>query len=115
MGAALAKRYVHMTPASKRYVGIDNEINGGMTDTAKIIRDAWAFDLIPETQTCEGWLAAGLEDLWRKVDAEWEKYNFSVAMLPDDIREKFMRIQTEAMTKAKAAGWDGASVLQDDD
>lgn len=90
----------------KRYVGIDNDLNGGMTDAAKIIRDAWVFDLIPETETCEGWLAAGIEDLWRKVDAEWEKYGFLVSNLPEPLREKFMRIQTAATTKAKAAGWD---------
>jgi len=90
----------------KRYVGIDNEINGGMTDTAKIIRDAWVFGIIPESETCEGWLAGGVEDLWRKVDAEWEKYGFLVSNLPDSIREKFTRIQGEAVTKAKTAGWD---------
>ena len=99
----------------KRYVGIDNEINGAMTDTAKIIRDAWIFGIIPETETCEGWLASGIEDLWRKVDAEWEKYGFLVSNLPEDIREKFMRIQTEAVDKAKVAGWDGANELVGDE
>lgn len=99
----------------QRYVGIDKEINGGMTDTAKIIRDAWVFGLIPETETCEGWLAAGIEDLWRKVNAEWEKYNFQVANLPDDMRENFMRIQTEALEKAKAQGWAGEDALAGDD
>ncbi|MEG3619246.1 hypothetical protein V5T82_12330 [Magnetovibrio sp. PR-2] len=99
----------------KSYVGIDNEINGGMTDTAKIIRDAWAFGIIPETETCQGWLAGGIEDLWRKVDTEWEKYGFLVSNLPDDILENFLRIQTEAIDKAKAAGWDGANELVGDD
>lgn len=99
---------------AKRYVGIDNEINGGMTATAKIIRDAWIFDIIPETEKCEGWLAAGIEDLWRKVDAEWEKYGFLVSNLPEQTREKFMRIQTEAMEKAKAEGWSGEDELTGD-
>ncbi|HEY9164280.1 MAG TPA: hypothetical protein VIN57_06685 [Magnetovibrio sp.] len=98
----------------KRYVGIDNDINGAMTDTAKIIRDAWVFGIIPETETCKGWVAQGIEDLWRKVDAEWEKYGFLVANLPDPIREKFMRIQSEAVEKAKANGWDGADELVGD-
>lgn len=104
-----------MENGPKRYVGIDNEVNGGMTDTGKIIRDAWVFGLIPETETCQGWLVAGLEDLWRKVDAEWEKYSFSVNMLPEDIRERFMRIQSDAIEKARASGWDGHSALQDDE
>lgn len=97
-----------------RYVGIDKEINGGMTDTAKVIRDAWTFGLIPETETCEGWLAPGIEALWVKVDAEWEKYGFRVAALPDDMREKFMRIQDAAIARAKAEGWSGARELEED-
>lgn len=90
----------------KRYVGIHNDVKGGMTDTGKIIRDAWVFGLIPETETCEGWLAQGLEDLWVKVNSEWEKYGFLVSNLPDELQQKFMRIQTEAIARAKGAGWD---------
>jgi hypothetical protein len=98
--------------ANQRYVGIHKEINGGMTDTGKIIRDAWVFGLIEETETCEGWLPQGIEDLWGKVNAEWEKYGFRVSSLPDDLRERFMRIQNEAVQKARAAGW--VPELEDD-
>lgn len=98
----------------KRYVGIHNDINGGMTSTGKIIRDAWVFGLIPETETCEGWLAEGLEDLWRKVNDEWEKYGFMVSKLPDDLRQNFMRIHDEAFARAKAAGWDAENELAGD-
>jgi hypothetical protein len=91
---------------AKKYVGIHNDLHGGMTDTGKIIRDAWVFDLIPESETCEGWLAQGLEDLWHKVNSEWEKYGFLVKNLPPDLQEKFLRIQNDAMAKAKATGWD---------
>jgi hypothetical protein len=90
----------------KKYVGIHNDARGGMTDTGKIIRDAWVFGLIPESETCEGWLAQGVEDLWVKVNKEWEKYGFLVRNLPPELQEKFMRIQTEAVARAKAAGWD---------
>lgn len=102
-------------PEPKRYVGIDNELNGGMTDTGKIIRDAWVFGLIPETETCEGWLPAGIEDLWRKVNAEWEKHGFLVANLPDDLKARFFAIQEAALVRAKAAGWDGHAELMGDD
>jgi hypothetical protein len=98
----------------KRYVGIDKDINGGMTATGKIIRDAWIFGLIPETETCEGWLAQGIEVLWEKVNAEWEKYGFRVGAMPDDLRERFLRIQAEAMARAKAAGWSGEGELAAD-
>lgn len=98
----------------KRYVGIDKDINGGMTATGKIIRDAWIFGLLPETETCEGWLAQGIEALWEKVNAEWEKYGFRVGAMPEDLRERFLRIQAEAMARAKAAGWSGEGELAAD-
>ena len=96
-----------------QYVGINNDLYGGMTDTGKIIRDAWAFELIPETETCEGWLVTGIEDLWRQVNEEWEKYQFSVGALPDDIRQRYMRIQLAAVEHAKSLGWD-AEIIDDD-
>lgn len=92
--------------SDKKYVGIHNDVQGGMTDTGKIIRDAWVFGIIPETETCEGWISQGIEDLWTKVNKEWEKYGFSVSKLPQELQEKFMRIQTEAMARAKQEGWD---------
>jgi len=98
----------------KRYVGLDKDIKGGMTDTGKVIRDAWVFGILEEGETCEGWLKPGIEDLWAKVHDEWDKYGFSVSALPDDLRERFMRIQAEALEKAKAAGWSGDQELADD-
>lgn len=89
----------------KRYAGIFNDQFGGMSDTGKIIRDAWIFGFIPETETCEGWLAQGVQDLWEKNHNEWAKYGFMVSNLPPELRERFDRIQAEAMARAKAAGW----------
>lgn len=96
-----------------RYIGIDKDIDGGMTDTGKIIRDAWVFGIIDESETCEGWSPQGIEDLWRRVNQEWEKYGFRVGQLPAELRERFMRIQTEAVEKARRAGWNPE--LTDDD
>lgn len=98
----------------KRYVGIHNDLNGGMTDTAKIIRDGWVFSLIPESESCEGWMAAEIEDLWRKVNAEWEKYGFLVGNLPPELRERFMRIHDAALVQARATGWDADNELVGD-
>lgn len=99
---------------AKKYVGIHQDINGGMTDTGKIIRDAWAFGIIPETETCEGWLVQGIENLWQQVNAEWEKYGFQVNNLPPDIKKKYLRIQEEAFTRAKASGWDPEKDVAED-
>jgi hypothetical protein len=104
---------MNRSKANQRYVGIDKEINGGMTDTGKIIRDAWVFGLIEESETCEGWMPQGIEDLWNKVSAEWGKYGYQVRNLPDELRERFMRIQDEAVKRARAEGWDPE--LYDDD
>lgn len=98
----------------KTYVGLDNDIHGGMTDTGKIIRDAWVFGLLPEGETCAGWRVEGIERLWEQVDAEWEKYGFRVGNLPDELRERFLRIHDEALERARAAGWDAERELSDE-
>ena len=98
----------------KKYVGIDKDLNGGMTDTGKIIRDAWVFGIIPETETCEGWLVAGIQSLWEETNAEWKKYGFLVSNLPEDLRQRFDRIQNDAVKRAKAAGWDPEKEVNED-
>jgi len=103
-----------MNNEPKRYVGIDNEINGGMTDTAKIIRDAWVFEIIPESETCGNWTMQDLQVLWDKVNARWGEYDFKVRELPPDIRARFDRIQDAAVNQARHAGWDPDRDIQED-
>lgn len=97
----------------KTYVGIHDDLFGGMTDTGKVIRDAWAFGLLPETETCAGWTPQGVEDLWHKVSAEWDKYGFLVSNLPDEMKQRYLRIQEDAVTRAKAQGWDPHRELEE--
>ena len=40
---------------TKKYDGIDKDPHGAMNPTGNIIRDAWVFGIIPETETCSGW------------------------------------------------------------
>jgi hypothetical protein len=94
------------------YTGIHNDLFGGMTDIGRIIRDAWAFGLLAETETCEGWRAREIESLWEKVDQQWEKYGFSVGSFPDDLRQRYLRIQEEAVERAKSSGWNPDSDLE---
>jgi len=98
-----------------RYVGINNDINGGMTTIGKIIRDAWVFGLLDEAETCEGWNLAGIDALLQKVNNEWDKYGCLVSHLPDDLRQRHEKIHGEAMARAKAAGWSGETETDDED
>lgn len=97
-----------------KYVGINNDINGGMTTIGKIIRDAWVFDLIPETETCEGWNFAGIDGLLQKVNAEWDKYGCLVSHLPEELRRRHEKFHGEAIINAKAAGWSGEIETDDE-
>jgi len=90
-----------------KYVGINNEVNGGMTTIGKIIRDAWVFDIIEETETCKGWNLAGVDALLDKVNTQWDKYGCLVSHLPPELFEKHQRIHNKAIEDARAAGWSG--------
>ncbi len=99
----------------KTYVGLENEINGGMTTIGKIIRDAWVFGILDETETCKGWNLAGIDALLQKVNAEWDKYGCLVSHLPPDLLARHQRIHGEAIARAKAAGWSGERETDDEE
>ncbi len=98
-----------------RYVGIDKDIHGGMTTIGKVIRDAWVFGIIPETETCEGWNFAGIDALLDKVNREWDKYGCLVSNLPEELFQRHQKIHGEAMARAKAEGWSGEIETDDED
>jgi hypothetical protein len=90
---------------AKIYQGLDKDPQGGMNPTGNIIRDAWVFGLIPETETCAGWTLQGIEALYDKVEAAWEPYGRLPSRLPPDLRERHARIYAAAVERARAAGW----------
>jgi len=92
--------------ASKIYPGIDKDKNGGMTDVGRIIKDAWLFDIIPETETCTGWSIARIQNLYDETSKAWEPYGHLASRLPQELQEKFNRINDEAIRRARASGWD---------
>jgi len=96
------------------YVGVDNDIYGGMTAIGKIVRDAQVFGLVSESENCKGWNLAGIDSLMQKVNAEWDKYGCMVSQLPPELAERHSRIHGDAFTTAKAAGWDGECETDDD-
>lgn len=104
-----------MNSRPDKYVGIDNDINGGMTTIGKIIRDAYVFRLIDETQTCAGWNLAGIDSLLQKVNNEWDKYGCMVSGLPPELFQRHQKIHGAAIERAKAAGWSGEVETGDED
>ncbi len=97
-----------------RYVGLANEINGGMTPIAKMIRDAKVFSLIEDTETCEGWNLQGLNALQDEVNQHWDRYGCLVSLLPDALRERHQLIHGAALQAAKQAGWCGELETNDE-
>lgn len=95
------------------YIGIDHDTNAGLTHLGRLVRDAWVFGILPETETCAGWDSARMQNLYEKVYAAWEPYAHLPSRLPDDLREHYMRLYAEAMVTAREQGWD-AELGEDD-
>lgn len=90
----------------KIYAGIDKDPTGAMNPTGNIIRDAWVFGLIPESETCAGWSQQGIQDLYDEVTRAWEPYGHLVKNLTPELRERHRRIYDAAIARARAQGWD---------
>lgn len=85
-----------------------------MNPTGQIIRDAWVFGLIPETENCAGWDLGRVQALYDKVDAAWQPYGHLPSKLPPELSERHQRIYTAATERARAEGWDPERALGDD-
>ncbi len=94
------------------YVGLDDDYFGGMTPTGTIIRDAYVFGLLPETENCKGWSYQRMEELYDKVSRAWEEYGHMVSRLPEPLCARHERVFGAAIARAKAQGW--APELGDD-
>lgn len=90
----------------KTYAGIDQDPKGAMNPTGNIIRDAWVFGLIPETETCAGWTVQGIDTLYDKVTRAWEPYGHLVSNLTPELRERHEMIYRQAIARAREQGWD---------
>ncbi|MGB1110303.1 MAG: hypothetical protein ACPG4N_08100 [Gammaproteobacteria bacterium] len=97
-----------------KYFGIHNDPYGAMNPTGNIIRDAWVFGIIPETETCEGWNTQGITALYEQVSKAWEPYGSLPSQLPPELKEKHQRIYSEAMRAAREKGWDPDGALDDE-
>lgn len=95
------------------YVGIHDDHYGGMTPIGTIIRDAWVFGILPESESCAGWTHDRLQEVYDEVDRAWEPYGHLVSHLPPDLRERHERIHDAAVRRARSLGW-VASVEEDE-
>jgi hypothetical protein len=96
------------------YIGVDDDVDGGMTTIGKLVRDAKVFGLIEESETCKGWNFAGVDALLDKVNKEWDKYGCLVSHLPEDLFKRHQEIHGEAIEKARSAGWCGEQETDDE-
>ena len=96
------------------YPGIHNDPKGAMNPTGHIIRDAWVFGLIPESETCEGWSRQRVEALYDQVTDAWRPFGHLPSRLSPELRERHQRIYADATRQARAKGWDPDEALADD-
>ena len=89
----------------KIYEGIYNDTDAGMTPTGNIIRDAWVFGIIPETETCKGWTIDRIDALYDQVTKAWEPHGHLVSRLPEELRQRHERIYRQAVDLARERGW----------
>jgi len=99
--------------ANRTYAGLDKDEYGGMNPTGNIIRDAWVFGLLPESETCEGWSLDRIQALYDRVCEAWAPYGHMVSKLPEPLRERHQVIYDAAIKRARAMGW--SSEMPDDD
>lgn len=95
------------------YVGIQDDAYGGMTATGRVIRDAWVFGIIPESETCRDWNSSRIEQLYARVGEAWDKHGPLVSQLPPELRARHARIHDAAIERARKLGW--IPDLSDDD
>lgn len=98
----------------KTYIGINKDPEGAMNASGNIVRDAWVFGLLPETEDCEGWSPGQFQGLYEKVYQTWEKYGHLPSLLPPELKERHARIYGEAVRLAQEKGWDPDKSLNDD-
>lgn len=91
--------------ANRTYAGLDKDEYGGMNPTGNIIRDAWVFGLLPESETCEGWSLDRIQALYDRVTEAWMPYGHMVNKLPEPLRERHQAIYDAAIKRARAMGW----------
>ncbi|MEJ2107516.1 MAG: hypothetical protein P8X48_09330 [Acidiferrobacteraceae bacterium] len=90
---------------SMTYVGIHDDSYGGMTPIGTIIRDAWVFGILPESEDCAGWTHDRIQEVYDAVSDAWAPYGHLASRLPEDLRARHQRIHDVAVERARSLGW----------
>lgn len=96
------------------YEGLYKDKFGGMTQLGQIVKDAWAFELLDENETCEGWPLYKLEKLWDELHEAKNAAGPSVSFWPEEVRQRHHKIHEQAMIRAREQGWDPDGDLKDE-
>jgi hypothetical protein len=89
----------------QHYSGIDKDEYGGMTAIGTIIKDAWVFGILPESETCENWTFDRLQIIHDQTKSEWDKYGCLVSNLPEELKARHKRIYDASIEQARKLGW----------
>lgn len=103
-----------MRKSSDTYVGVRNDHSAGISDAGRIIRDAWVFGILPESEDGAGWTYGRIQALYDEVYQAWNEYGHLVSRLPPELRERHQRIYDEAMEQARQHGWNPSADLEDE-
>lgn len=95
------------------YVGMHEDIYGGMTPTGILIKDAWVLGVLPENEDCKGWKRDQMLNLNEKVVTAWAPFGHMVSNLPPELRARHTRIYDAAIAHARTLGW--PPVMDDED
>ncbi len=88
------------------YIGINQDTNSGLTHLGRMVRDAWIFGILPETETCAGCDFARMQNLYEQVFSAWKPYAHLPSRLPESLRERHANFYAQAITTARDKGWD---------
>jgi hypothetical protein len=92
--------------STQKYVGIYKDGAGGLTPMGRTVMDAWVFEIIPVSETCEGWDFSRMEELAGKVSAAWIQYENTPRNLPDDLRMRHAMLYEQARMRGENVSWD---------
>lgn len=86
------------------YCGFHQDTHG-MTMLARVVLDAWLFDLLPREQDCAGWDLGRMQQLMEQVQVRWDEHGALPSRLPPELRQRHTELYAWATARARSRGW----------